>query len=754
MAALLEKASKFLNNEQADDALKSAKEAHEEFKKKADLKGRGDACRVLVNSLRLKQQNDEAKSLAKEELAFFEGKSDKRGKACALLALAEIKYRKHGSKGRDEAFVNATEAVKLAREVGDDKLLGDALMILANVHISKGTKNLSYEDYILAQTTAEESYAAFQKASDQEGQARSQHALAMSFVYQGDIQSGIRCANTSKAIWQQMGLKKSEAFEQMCISKWMLQSREAGDALEAATTAAALCEDAGTNKNMSIQARGLQVAAALSQGDVQKAKAAANEALEAARAAKDAPAEAQALGMLYDCYHQNHEERDANRTVLLAMKTSTDGPRTNQVKMWEANFMEKVAWDHFNDKESDAAERHVKEALNRANDLGEKTTIANLIGMLGSVNSQKKNHKEAIEKANEMRDMMAENGNVCGEGHACLSLASARAAKGSCGRAIASCRTALELFEECQDPTGQAEALFMMARLQIHTDQCEAAMRTATKGQNIERDDWGKFRHMLLEGQASLGVASKSGPPPSDAWDTALKCAQAVVSMANALNSDSRVLEAQYNLAQVMLMMGNVGEGMQVIDDAMSLCEKTHDEVMEAYFSCLLAQLYIQQGDKEKAKAPINEALDVFTKNKHDQGIKIAQDLLDSMNPKKKQAVKDESSSEDESEEEEVAPKKAAPKAAAVKEYTGPSLEEVVEQVKDAALQLIGADELPADTPLMDAGLDSLAAVEYQGMLTKVYSGIQLPSTLIFDFPSAKGIAELLYAEVRKSQGF
>lgn len=57
-------------------------------------------------------------------------------------------------------------------------------------------------------------------------------------------------------------------------------------------------------------------------------------------------------------------------------------------------------------------------------------------------------------------------------------------------------------------------------------------------------------------------------------------------------------------------------------------------------------------------------------------------------------------------------------------------------------MSLIGADELQLDSALMDAGLDSLASVEFQNTLTKEFRGVPMPSTLMFDFPTAKEIAQ------------
>merc|ERR1719453_2154414 len=105
----------------------------------------------MVHAWRQKQQPKEAQKVAKAELAAFEAIGDRRGQACMLLSLAEIKFNKHGSRGRDEALVYATDAVKIFREVGDGKMQGQSLMVLSNVHISRGTKGGPREEFEKAQ---------------------------------------------------------------------------------------------------------------------------------------------------------------------------------------------------------------------------------------------------------------------------------------------------------------------------------------------------------------------------------------------------------------------------------------------------------------------------------------------------------------------------------------------------------------------------------------------------------------------------
>jgi 3-oxoacyl-(acyl-carrier-protein) synthase/thioesterase domain-containing protein len=55
------------------------------------------------------------------------------------------------------------------------------------------------------------------------------------------------------------------------------------------------------------------------------------------------------------------------------------------------------------------------------------------------------------------------------------------------------------------------------------------------------------------------------------------------------------------------------------------------------------------------------------------------------------------------------------------------------------AQELIGSDP-SADAPLMEAGLDSLGAVEFRSRLSSQLGGVSLPETLIFDFPTLRQV--------------
>ena len=64
------------------------------------------------------------------------------------------------------------------------------------------------------------------------------------------------------------------------------------------------------------------------------------------------------------------------------------------------------------------------------------------------------------------------------------------------------------------------------------------------------------------------------------------------------------------------------------------------------------------------------------------------------------------------------------------------------------ALQGILGDGISPDDPLMSAGLDSLGSVELANVLTRRFS-LQLPGTLIFDYPTVNAIAAYLHSRLK-----
>jgi len=75
---------------------------------------------------------------------------------------------------------------------------------------------------------------------------------------------------------------------------------------------------------------------------------------------------------------------------------------------------------------------------------------------------------------------------------------------------------------------------------------------------------------------------------------------------------------------------------------------------------------------------------------------------------------------------------------------------QVLQEVSTVASTILGK-EVPVNEPLMAAGLDSLSSVEFRNTL-EAKLGMQLPSTLVFDYPSIAAIAQLVASSQQQKE--
>merc|ERR1719446_1114806 len=81
----------------------------------------------------------------------------------------------------------------------------------------------------------------------------------------------------------------------------------------------------------------------------------------------------------------------------------------------------------------------------------------------------------------------------------------------------------------------------------------------------------------------------------------------------------------------------------------------------------------------------------------------------------------------------------------------GITVETVSAKIKEVAMGIIGDEEdIEVDTPLMQAGLTSNTAVLLRDEMTTTIPGVNLPPTLMFDYPSISAIAEFIVERAGK----
>mmetsp|Transcript_106195 Transcript_106195/g.194928 ORF Transcript_106195/g.194928 Transcript_106195/m.194928 type:complete len:842 (+) Transcript_106195:61-2586(+) len=785
-AQLFTTAEQKLDDEEADAALASATEAADAFLSEGDLVGMADSLRLAINAHRLKGQQKEARSLAESKLNVFKDKANKRGQACMLMSLAETTYDKFGTTGRDEAVKKGSEALALFQEVKDQKMEATACMVLSNVHRAIAARLGTSEEFRQARKWASDALDISNNLKDKGGQAKALHALALSCVFEDDFEGGIKHASEAADIYQEQGVKKLLAFEKHCIAMWQLSAQKTDAALETAAAAKALFEELNYGKGYAAAAAGTEVQAYLDKEDGNKALQVAQSALKKAQSAKDLAGEASVQQMLFAYYLSEAENEEALEAAAGALGAIQSVPKDEKSMLWQAEFQRKLARVYSDLHKDDEALTAAEAALNISKTMGDSAEEAISLCCMCEVSMGLKEYETAIEKASEARDMFADDDNCRGEGFALLTLSNVYAAKGEYRRAASAAKTANEVFEDAECPRGQADAVYMAAQLMILEGDFDSAVKFATKGKALSasvKETHSEFQQQLIIAQAQLHMATKEGSPaqleePGETWDKALIIAKETVDLARELKSDLRLVEALFHLGQVYVGLGLVDDALDCIDEAMELVEKKKLPHMEGHLELLKAMLYEGQGKRELSLPPLENSLRLLKSVGDENAVARAQDLMDKIVGKeeKEEHIKQmelmmemqamlaaggqtvwtpaaatpmvERTTDDDD-----APEIAA-SAGPVKAYTGPSMDEINAVCSGAALDLIGIEELEVDTPLMDAGLDSLAAVEYGSILAKEFKGMTMPSTLMFDFPSVKSITDFIYTEMRAAQGF
>ena len=139
-----------------------------------------------------------------------------------------------------EAVDVGQRSVGLAREVGDDSLLADALNMLGNSLSTQGSLTEAIEH-------STEALRLYEKIGDLSGQALSHAVLGADYTYSGDLSRSISHQETSLALHARLGNVNGVAFQHMNLGGALLQMGELDDAIEHLEEAIALATHPGVN---------------------------------------------------------------------------------------------------------------------------------------------------------------------------------------------------------------------------------------------------------------------------------------------------------------------------------------------------------------------------------------------------------------------------------------------------------------------------------------------------------------------------
>lgn len=301
-----------------------------------------------------------------------------------------------------------------------------------------------------------------------------------------------------------------------------------------------------------------------------------------------------------------------------------------------------------------------------------------------------------------------------------------------------------------------------LAMAHLAKDEPELAVRKALEAKALfrgteDRSSEAALLHMLAQLSLEKGVkgANELSGKPFDAkfkqhrknvrQDGREASKRARQALGLSTMADDKFMEgvSLIFLAQARLLNGRFSEALKAATKAELLFAEYGDKVQEARAAVIVAQAHsFDESDKEKVMEFANKALEKARAANDWQAEDAAIRILEAIIEKEQKALPP------------VEAVAAAPgteiqvagEAGSVAvEPKGLDPEAVRPRVFDTVKNVTGAeDEIFMDTPLMDTGMDSLSAVAFRNELNRAFTGVNMPASLMFDYPSINQIVDFV----------
>lgn len=735
-----------------------------------------DATRLAAKALIGLNRHDEALKLSEEGLAMCKKSNDSMGEAKMLLTIADVRW----PLGDAEEVLNyAEQAVGIFRKqqtAPARKMHATALVTLAWVHLTLDEDTEA--DANRAMTAAKLALSISEEVGYKRGNAAASHALAAANASIGSMADCLRFADQALDAYLELGDQRQVMFQWLCSSRWNLESKHHLEALSAAEEALECCRALGADESAALMA-------------IFRACNATNKQRKASRIVKDALAEAEdsgdrrreaaVLSVLYHVQRSCGKSRDALMSAESAMAIYQELGQSN----FQAKQLGAISSLHYSMGEYDKALSAGEEALPLVKQSG--TTADKIEVMHAMVDSHiaLKNLDEAMEVVEDLKDHFKDIDDREGNAAAIIVLCKMAIADDRLDDAIRYASDAQALFHEDDDAKGEAQALQYLCEIYSKRGEHKAAIRAAEQArvhfQELE-DEVGEatMLYHLAQNAALLAIRegarveenARASRTCREALAKASKTVQVAVRQARNLGDMGKQLLgcALCTLSQVEMLGGRLKAALEAADEGIMVFRSALDEANEASALLLSADALRRTGEYKDAQEAAVEALRMFQESENEAGAAQAEELLSFLRERLRPAARPSPAApagptapqaalamvDHSRQEAEQAPDQAT--RVSTRER-GPGLdmalldeESVVAKLLEVAERVTDAEEgeIELDTPLMEAGLTSNSAILLRDELMGEMPGLKLPVTLVFDYPSISGMAELIMESLSK----
>mmetsp|Transcript_54532 Transcript_54532/g.127455 ORF Transcript_54532/g.127455 Transcript_54532/m.127455 type:complete len:858 (-) Transcript_54532:68-2641(-) len=795
-AQLLDQGEAFLKDEdfescidRAESALTLLNDTHASLEKT-------NAKRLMTSAYRLESifqgdvRPEKALTYAKEQAEAAAQAGDKRCEAAMHLELASMfAFDLRSTSHIQKALSYAEEARDLFIDMEDKRMEGLAWRVLASINFLIGKPSGVLE-------AGEKALAIAIEVADKVAEAKALHAIALSYVDAADFERAVEKAKESATAYKAAGDVGGQAVELLVASMWCMQAdkphraqamaeeavklhklsaasgssrkasrhglalmvlvealiarRQERKALKVASEGAAWFERVGDERGKGY-AMEVVIHALTKLGKVDDAIDKASEAVRIAQDMKDKRMEIDLLYYVTRAYSKRGDVGMAART-LLDIQDLAEEIRDAE---GQASAMHEMAKLYLGERVGSVDDNSVSKAIRVANearaifrraDLRDEQASSMMTLAFGYL--AQRDPARAANLAVDAEDIFTEAGWHQGTDAALNLQIEAYLQDERLGAAQDAAGRRKALWVELKNTRMLANACVSMAEVHLahgalsEVETCVAEALKLLVGLEDPRSEAGA---LLLRTQALTAALSKEDPPDTQRPSPELaKFAQA---RATALQAAEEALDAAARAAdrpltglallwqaRVFLYGLKPSSAVQVAKEAEKVFSDLDDRSGKAQSLYVVGNAHFVLNEREEAIVNLEESVRQAREAEDSKTAAQAQELIDTLTAKPAVAA------QVVAQVDEALPALGAATtvAASAVEPARPKLDEVAirKKITDIVLQVIASDEeIEGDSPLMDAGMDSLSSVQLVANLSKAMS-LSIPPSAVFDYPT------------------
>uniref|UniRef100_A0A7S1QY46 Carrier domain-containing protein n=1 Tax=Alexandrium catenella TaxID=2925 RepID=A0A7S1QY46_ALECA len=720
-----------LSENDLPEAARAANEALAFFRELGDTAGVADSLRILVGVHRAKEELDSAEEMIMDSLERFRENDDLYGEGAMLLSYSEI----NGPRRNEEAVRHGSEALQIFQELGNDRMQAATHLALMGAHQVRG----SAKDSLEASTAALELY---RKTDDKKGEGKALHGLALAYGVAEKWGEALKNARSARTIFQDLGLTAMEAAE---LNSCALFNEKLKDykAMEQDAQESMELHQSVEGHQGEAEAMHLLVKAFTASGDEESAMSTAETALGRFKTLDFKKGQAVAM----ECIVNNKVGKvDAEEVLPLAQET-LELMQEQGDQIGQATMLYTIADIHMADKKFEEARQSAQDSMELMKAAGDARGQAGaLLNILATVYTALQQWAEALNSASEAQELYQQAGDVKGEGLALFVYGTIYQMISVWDQAEQWVREAQKIFQEMGEGRLHIQALHTLGTIMVKTERLEEAVKFGQEALQLSNKDKDKALEVqmtlfmvqiyfaMLNRFAEKEGGNRNSREFTDPFSKAEKAATSAVKLTEKMEDPPLKANALYSMAEVNLIAGKFREAENQASDAEKIFEDTGVKAGEASCATLKAQVCVYTGRFQEAVTAAEKALEIGSEIGDAQIVDQANKLLERVRGSQAQPAM---MMQQQMMQEIAAPEPEVSSAIEPEKPKGLDPLMVGDMLHGMLREMVGV-QMESDTPFMDAGVDSLMSIEFRSQVNQAFAGLQLASTLTFDYPTIR----------------